>query len=63
MKELFIILLLVSAIFIGGCTQPLHKAPTTTGNVEDQAMSEIEQEMESAIENMTLEDIEAALLE
>ena len=63
MKELFIILLLISTILIAGCTQPVQETLPTTENFEEQVMSEIEQEMENTIKNITLEDIEMALLE
>jgi PBP1b-binding outer membrane lipoprotein LpoB len=70
-RQLFIILLLISIILVSGC---IHKqAPagvteekettTTTPSIttEEQAISEIEQEMEQAIEGITTEDIEKAL--
>ncbi|OYT56472.1 MAG: hypothetical protein B6U68_03265 [Candidatus Aenigmarchaeota archaeon ex4484_14] len=60
-KEILLITLLLSVVFISGCVQQ----PTVTGEAtaEGQAMKAIEQEMEEAIENMTMEDIENAIIE
>jgi outer membrane lipoprotein-sorting protein len=58
-KQFFVILLILSLVFISGCVQT---APTEA-SVEEQAIQEIEQEMEQAIEDVTMEDIENALIE
>ncbi|MCD6557901.1 MAG: hypothetical protein J7K31_02600 [Candidatus Aenigmarchaeota archaeon] len=61
MKELLLLTLLLSLIFVSGCVQQ----PATTGEAtaEKQAMDVVEQEMNEAIENMTMEDIENAITE
>lgn len=59
-KEFFIVFLVLSLVFISGCVQ--QETPTGAA-LEDQAVEEIEQEMEQAIEDVTMEDIENTLLE
>ena len=69
LKALFLGFLLLSLIFFSGCVnnQTISKENTTTrGNttnltteeLENQAIAEIEKEMNHAIENMSTEDIE-----
>jgi hypothetical protein len=64
-KELIIISLLFSVV-ISGCIQVPEKPTTITivnkSVAEEQATTILEQEMEQAIENITMEDIEDALL-
>jgi len=64
LKEILIISLLVLAVFVSGCTQHHSTEEKTAGEAaEQQAYNAIEQEMEQAIENITMDDIEQALLE
>lgn len=58
-KEIIVICLLLSVVFISGCVQT---EPSVNSTVEAQAMDQIEQEMEDAIENIDMEDIESLLL-
>jgi PBP1b-binding outer membrane lipoprotein LpoB len=64
LRQFFVIFLILSVVIISGCVQ---QAPSggqaVASGAEDQAVDKIEQEMESAIENMTMEDIERALTE
>jgi outer membrane lipoprotein-sorting protein len=59
--------LLVATVFISGCVQQ-QQAPSTGGQPltaeekEQQAANTLEQEMDQAIGNMTLEDLENELL-
>jgi hypothetical protein len=53
-----IVVVLISAVLLS-----IYKLPSITGKaVEEQAYEELEEELEEAIENMTAEDIEEALL-
>jgi len=74
LKALFLGFLLLSLIFFSGCVtnQTISKENTTTrGNttnltteeLENQAIAEIEKEMNHAIENMSTEDIENLITE
>ncbi len=58
-KEFFVIFLILSLVFTSGCVQT---APTGAA-LEDQAIEEVEQELEQAIQDISMEDIENALLE
>ena len=61
MKHFLIIFLILSVVLISACVQ---QVTTPTGAaLEEQAIEEIEQEMEQAVEDVTMEDIENALLE
>jgi PBP1b-binding outer membrane lipoprotein LpoB len=58
---------LMSAVLISGCTQQTPAGGGTTGQAinktaESAAQSAIEQEMNQAVENITTNDIENALL-
>lgn len=61
MKKLLIVsLLILLVIFASGCVQ---KAPTGAATAkENAAISEIEKELDQAIQNITMEDIEKALV-
>ena len=61
-KEFFIVFLILSLVFISGCVQTETTQPTGAA-LEEQAVQEVEQEMEQAIEDISMEDIENALLE
>ncbi len=63
LREMLIIALVLSAVFVSGCTRQVPSGGEPGGAVEEQAYRAIEQEMEEAIENITLEDIEQALTE
>ena len=58
-KEFFIVFLILSIVFISGCIQPEASEST----LEDEAVDQIEQEMEEAVENIDLGDIEADITE
>jgi len=65
--KLVVAILLISVIFLSGCTQSIEEEPTLTGamieNIEEKAVTEIEKEMDKILENMTIEDIEKAIIE
>lgn len=76
LKQAFVIAVLLSMVLISGCVQ--QKAPSANnGNqiqqpspsqqqaqgIEDQAANMIEQEMENAIGNMSVDDIENSIAE
>jgi PBP1b-binding outer membrane lipoprotein LpoB len=61
-KQAFVILLILSAVLISGCVQT-DTEDQTTADAEDQAVNALEQELEQATENMTVEDVENTLLE
>jgi outer membrane murein-binding lipoprotein Lpp len=71
MKKIFVLLavILVSTLIVSGCVQqPPQGGGLPTGQVtqkqaEQQAMNELENEIEQATANVTLEDIENALLQ
>jgi len=68
LKALFLGFLLLSLIFFSGCVnnQTISKGNTTnltTEELENQAIAEIEKEMNHAIENMSTEDIENLITE
>lgn len=60
-REILIIFLILSVVFIAGCIQT--ETTPSGAALEDEAVQQIEQEMEEAVEDMTLEDIENALVE
>ena len=60
-REFLIVFLILSVVFIAGCVQT--ETSPSGAVLEDEAVQQIEQEMEEAVEDMTLEDIENALLE
>ncbi len=59
-KEIVVVCLILSIVFISGCTQSGQQTQTQT-KIEEQAASQIDQELNNAIENMTAEDLENAL--
>lgn len=69
MLRIVLALLLISIILASGCVDRAGETGATTTTLpgvtgamtEDQALNEIEQEMESAIENISIEDIENSL--
>ena len=69
MKSLMIILLVFSVILVSGCVESpegttegtIGESPVTGSMTEGQALETIEQEMEQAIENINISDIEDAL--
>ena len=61
MKHFLIIFLILSVVLISACVQ--QETIPTGAALEEQGIEEIEQEMEQAIEDVTMEDIENALLE
>ncbi|RLJ10197.1 MAG: hypothetical protein DRP15_00875 [Candidatus Aenigmatarchaeota archaeon] len=64
-REIFIIGMLMvavmSVVFISGCIQT--EKPASGEMVGEDVYNAIENELEEAVENITLEDIENALLE
>jgi outer membrane murein-binding lipoprotein Lpp len=62
-KEILVASLLLASVLVGGCIQqaPLEEGEAV-GDVEASAYSQIEQEMEQAIEDLDLEDLEDELL-
>ncbi len=67
MKKILLAFLLVAAVLISGCTQ--QQAPPADGgnepadgNLEASAYNQIEQEMEQAIEDIDLGDLENEFL-
>lgn len=56
--------LIVAAVFISGCVQQTGppEGELTSEEAENQAYLTVEQEMEDAIESMTLEELENELL-
>ena len=59
--------IVLGAVAVSGCVQQQDTAPTggeelTQAEMEDQAYRAVEQEMEQAIDDMTLEEIENELL-
>ena len=61
-----VLVVLVATIVISGCVQEPTGPPTgglTEKQIEDQAFSTVEKEMEDAIDSMTLEDLENELLQ
>ena len=70
MLKLLIMLLLLSMVLVSGCVQKETGAgqnETATGqvteNLENQADEMINQELDAATENITLDDIESAIPE
>ena len=56
---------LVATVLISGCTQtPATGGGTTkaTGSAEDQAFNTVDQELDQALEGMTVQDMENELL-
>ena len=63
LRYIFVILLLISAVFISGCTQaPTGEAQLSGSQAEDQAAGMIEQEMNEATENINIADIENSIV-
>jgi len=60
-KELFVVFLILSVVLTSACVQ--QETTPTGAALEEQGIEEIEQEMEQAIGDVTMEDIENALLE
>ena len=61
LKELFVVFILSSVILLSGCTMQDSAEGDITPVMEsgeEEAINELEQEMEKAIENMTAEDVE-----
>ena len=68
MKLAIVICLLLSVVFVSGCTQQETTTTTTiaemtTEELENQAAGMIEQEMEEAIEDIDTGDIEGLIPE
>ncbi len=72
MKTLYIVIVLamvVSVVFISGCIQTRQEVtPPVIGHVtedviEDQAFNTVDEEINNVLENMTMEDVEDALLQ
>ena len=61
---LILCVLLLSVIFTSGCIQTAQeeKQGKVTGEVLDKAYDVLNQELDQAVENITAEDIENALL-
>ena len=70
MKWLIPVLLIISLVFITGCTQQKTTIPVTTtisqseiqGQVTDQAEQIIDQEIQQAVENATTQQVENAII-
>ena len=74
-KKLFVVLLLISIILFSGCTnkEQIELEDTTPSigepegenlnEIDEQLDSEIEKEMEDALGNITMDDIENSLFE
>ena len=66
-KSILLVSLLLAAVLVSGCTQQAEP-PTDggdegpSGNLEASAYDQIEQEMEQAIEDIDLGDLESELL-
>jgi len=57
-------LLLTSVVLVSGCTQTADTTGQLTDKqAEDQAYNTIESELDQAIENITLDDLEGELLQ
>ena len=68
MLRVFLIVgLLLSVVFVSGCLEQMTDTGAVAGEeeaqLEDQAADMIEQEMEDAIEGITLEDMEDSIIE
>ncbi len=68
LKELFVVFILASVILFSGCvkqeTTILEEDITPAmESSEEEAINELEQEIEKAIENMSMDDIENSLVE
>lgn len=64
MLRIFLIVgLLLSVVFVSGCLEQMTDTGAGEAQLEDQAAETIEQEMEDAIEGITLEDIEDLIIE
>ncbi len=63
LSKILIIALLLSVVLISGCTQPVTDGTggLTQAEIEEQGILLIESEMESAIEGITLEEIEGSI--
>jgi outer membrane lipoprotein-sorting protein len=60
-KQLILLGLLLSLVFISGCTQT-PTGDAVKASAENQAAGAIEKEMEDAVSNITAEDVENLLL-
>lgn len=72
MEKIFVVLavMLMATLMISGCVQqaPPSGGPPTTGKLtqeqaEQQAMNELENELDEAVGNVTLENLENELLQ
>ncbi len=62
LAKLLVLFLLISVFVASGCVEQAADTGTEAGVMtEDQAAGLIEQEMEAAVENMSVEDIEDSL--
>ncbi len=61
LAKLLIAGLLVSVLLVGGCLESGTTESTTGSMTEDQAFDTIEQEMDEAVENIDVSDIESSL--
>jgi outer membrane murein-binding lipoprotein Lpp len=59
-KQMLVIGLILSVVFVSGCVQTGQTTVST--EAENQAADQIEQEMEQAIEDLDLDEIENLLL-
>lgn len=65
-QALLVCILLSSVVLISGCTQTAQTGTTgqiTDKQAEDQAIATIDNELDQATANMSLDDIEGALLQ
>ena len=63
MIRLILIGILISVVLVSGCTQQIDETGTLTEAQLDDLEETIEQEMEDAIENIDLEELENLILE
>lgn len=63
MLKLLIMLLLLSMVLVSGCVQKETATGQVTENLENQASNMINQELDAATENITLNDIESSIPE
>jgi len=67
LRQLFVLGILLSVILVSGCTQTTPSGETGGGltekQIEDQAMQQIEQELDQAVQDLDLSDIENSIPE
>ena len=63
MLRLLLLGFLLSLVFVSGCLEQMTETGEGEAQLEDQAAEMIEQEMEEAIENIDLDDIENSIAE